>query len=112
MLRRLTPALSEGEGASTPYLTHPVIAAAGPPSLRKRKEGLEKKIKEKRTPFLRSRGGAGGESFLREEIFSNICTNMAAKKIFSLLPAATEIVSALGLESGLVGRSHECDYPE
>jgi len=28
------------------------------------------------------------------------------------LPAATEIVCALGLESKLVGRSHECDYPE
>jgi iron complex transport system substrate-binding protein len=34
------------------------------------------------------------------------------KKIVSLLPAATEIVCALGLESNLVGRSHECDYPE
>ncbi len=33
-------------------------------------------------------------------------------KIVSLLPAATEIVCALGLESNLVGRSHECDYPE
>lgn len=33
-------------------------------------------------------------------------------KIISLLPAATEIVCALGLESQLVGRSHECDFPE
>ena len=32
-------------------------------------------------------------------------------KIVSLLPAATEIVCALGLEENLVGRSHECDYP-
>jgi len=32
-------------------------------------------------------------------------------KIVSLLPAATEIVFALGLGSDLVGRSHECDYP-
>jgi len=32
-------------------------------------------------------------------------------KIISLLPAATEIVCALGLEGQLVGRSHECDYP-
>jgi len=33
-------------------------------------------------------------------------------KIVSLLPAATEIVCALGLEDKLVGRSHECDFPE
>jgi iron complex transport system substrate-binding protein len=33
-------------------------------------------------------------------------------KIVSLLPSATEIVCALGLEQNLVGRSHECDYPE
>ncbi len=32
-------------------------------------------------------------------------------KIVSLLPAATEIVSALGLRHSLVGRSHECDFP-
>ena len=33
-------------------------------------------------------------------------------KIVSLLPAATEIVCALGLAENLVGRSHECDFPE
>ena len=32
-------------------------------------------------------------------------------KIVSLLPSATEIVTALGLTNALVGRSHECDYP-
>lgn len=32
-------------------------------------------------------------------------------RIVSLLPAATEIVSALGLMDSLVGVSHECDYP-
>jgi iron complex transport system substrate-binding protein len=32
-------------------------------------------------------------------------------KIVSLLPAATEIVCALGLRDQLVGRSHECDFP-
>ena len=37
---------------------------------------------------------------------------MNDKKIISLLPAATEIVSALGLAENLVGISHECDYPE
>jgi iron complex transport system substrate-binding protein len=33
-------------------------------------------------------------------------------RIVSLLPAATEIVSALGLLDCLVGRSHECDFPD
>ncbi|MDX1617926.1 MAG: cobalamin-binding protein [Balneolaceae bacterium] len=33
-------------------------------------------------------------------------------RIVSLLPSITEIVCALGLESSLVGRSHECDYPD
>lgn len=37
---------------------------------------------------------------------------MPRQKIISLLPAATEIVCALGLQADLVGRSHECDYPE
>ena len=37
---------------------------------------------------------------------------MQDRKIISLLPAATEIICALGLEQQLIGRSHECDYPE
>ncbi|HVW96362.1 MAG TPA: cobalamin-binding protein [Mucilaginibacter sp.] len=37
---------------------------------------------------------------------------MSDLKIISLLPAATEIICALGFEKNLVGRSHECDYPE
>jgi iron complex transport system substrate-binding protein len=32
-------------------------------------------------------------------------------RIVSLLPSATEIVCALGLEDALVGVTHECDYP-
>lgn len=32
-------------------------------------------------------------------------------RIVSLLPSATEIICALGLEEHLVGVSHECDYP-
>ena len=32
-------------------------------------------------------------------------------RIVSLLPSATEIVCALGLEDWLVGVTHECDYP-
>jgi len=34
-----------------------------------------------------------------------------APRIVSLLPSATEIVCALGLEDRLVGISHSCDYP-
>ena len=36
---------------------------------------------------------------------------MSGQKIISLLPAATEIVCALGLQDNLIGRSHECDFP-
>lgn len=36
----------------------------------------------------------------------------ASLRIISLLPSATELICALGLEQNLVGRSHECDYPE
>lgn len=32
-------------------------------------------------------------------------------RIVSLLPSATEIVCALGLQAQLVARSHECDFP-
>src|SRR5207245_9033710 len=32
-------------------------------------------------------------------------------RVVSLLPAATEIVAALGMLDQLVGVSHECDYP-
>lgn len=37
---------------------------------------------------------------------------MSDLRILSLLPAATEIVFALGLEKKLVGVSHGCDYPK
>lgn len=33
-------------------------------------------------------------------------------RVVSLIASATEIVCALGCEDQLVGRSHECDYPE
>jgi iron complex transport system substrate-binding protein len=36
---------------------------------------------------------------------------MSNQKIASLLPSATEIVCALGLEKNLIGITHECDFP-
>src|SRR5262249_25019174 len=33
-------------------------------------------------------------------------------RIVSLIARATEILCALGFEDQLVGRSHECDFPE
>ncbi|WP_448702801.1 cobalamin-binding protein [Mucilaginibacter sp. AW1-3] len=38
--------------------------------------------------------------------------DQSSPKLISLLPAATEIICALGLQQNLIGRSHECDYPE
>ncbi|MHB1423733.1 MAG: ABC transporter substrate-binding protein [Gemmataceae bacterium] len=35
-----------------------------------------------------------------------------SRRIVSLLPAATEIVDALGMMDSVVGVSHECNYPE
>jgi len=32
-------------------------------------------------------------------------------RVISLLPSATEMVAAVGMQSSLVGVSHECDYP-
>lgn len=36
----------------------------------------------------------------------------ARPRIVSLIASATEMVCALGLDDQLVGRSHECDYPQ
>jgi iron complex transport system substrate-binding protein len=37
---------------------------------------------------------------------------MSKSRIVSLIASSTEIVCALGCEDWLVGRSHECDFPE
>ena len=38
-------------------------------------------------------------------------TEVAARRIVSFLPSATEMVYALGLGNQLMGVTHECDYP-
>src|SRR5213596_4428286 len=43
--------------------------------------------------------------------FQHACFAWIAMRVVSLLPAATEIVAALGAGSRLVGVTHECDYP-
>lgn len=43
--------------------------------------------------------------------FSNKMESQSEIKIVSLLPSATEIVCALGLEKSLVAITHECDFP-
>jgi iron complex transport system substrate-binding protein len=40
-----------------------------------------------------------------------LTSRSSSRRIVSLLPSATEIVCALGLEDQLVGITHECDYP-
>ncbi|MEK7855446.1 MAG: hypothetical protein AAB288_05100, partial [Acidobacteriota bacterium] len=39
------------------------------------------------------------------------CDRFWLMKIVSLLPSATEIICALGLENELVAITHECDFP-
>jgi len=36
---------------------------------------------------------------------------VSGRRVVSLLPAATDLVAALGLSADLVGRTHECDWP-
>src|SRR5437867_1720930 len=43
--------------------------------------------------------------------FQHACFAWITMRVISLLPAATEIVAALGARSHLVGVTHECDYP-
>lgn len=49
---------------------------------------------------------------MAEHCWSEVASRLPAERIVSLLPSATEIACALGLEDRLVGISHSCDYPE
>ncbi|HUF28340.1 MAG TPA: ABC transporter substrate-binding protein [Gemmatimonadaceae bacterium] len=54
-----------------------------------------------------------GDTVLRDGrfMYCDLLPGLAMPRIVSFLPAGTEIVYALGAGHGLVGRSHECDYP-
>jgi iron complex transport system substrate-binding protein len=52
-----------------------------------------------------------GINCLRSVFSRRSVVNFFFMKIVSLLPSATEIVCALGLEENLVGITHECDFP-
>src|SRR5271169_6526339 len=39
------------------------------------------------------------------------CVRVRTMRIVSLLPSATEVLFALGLDEEIVGVSHECDFP-
>src|SRR5439155_24150711 len=47
----------------------------------------------------------------RAPTFRHACSACVGMRVISLLPAATEIVAALGAGGRLVGVTHECDYP-
>jgi iron complex transport system substrate-binding protein len=50
-------------------------------------------------------------SFALQPSFVEHLPSVSPLRVVSLLPAATEIICALGCESRLIGRSHECDAP-
>jgi iron complex transport system substrate-binding protein len=54
-------------------------------------------------------GGSGAETVPLPPLGTRL---KSMQRIVSLLPSSTEIVCALGCGERLVGRSHECDYPE
>src|SRR6266478_2976999 len=63
-----------------------------------------------RTASVLSSKSAGSISSINS-IFSNCDRVLLVMRIVSLLPSATEILFALGLEREIVGVSHECDFP-
>ncbi|HKQ60249.1 MAG TPA: hypothetical protein VJS92_03125, partial [Candidatus Polarisedimenticolaceae bacterium] len=64
-----------------------------------------------RVPVLPPLDGRPGVRALPAPAHASLCRIPGARRIVSLVPAATEIVAALGLTDDLVGVSHECDFP-
>src|SRR5439155_8734055 len=75
--------------------------AAGPDAVAHVRSPRARRRRGRPRPHRAGRPVAVGRPFAR----------LAAMKIASLLPSATEIVYALGLGDDLVGVTDECDYP-
>src|SRR5260370_42000405 len=68
----------------------------------------------KRRNRLSGRGSRGRKQRSGSRAFQSGSTRACEERsmrVVSLLPAATEIVAALGLADQFAGVSHECDYP-
>ena len=54
---------------------------------------------------------AGGKSGLVDDAGDTLGLNPPARRVVSLIPAATELLFAIGADSAVVGRTSYCDYP-
>jgi ABC-type Fe3+-hydroxamate transport system substrate-binding protein len=54
---------------------------------------------------------AGGKSGLVDDAGDTVAFEIPARRVVSLIPAATELLFAIGAGSAVVGRTRYCDYP-
>src|SRR5687767_2382844 len=54
---------------------------------------------------------AGGKSGLVDDAGDTLALDIPARRVVSLIPAATELLFAIGAESLVVGRTRYCDFP-